>query len=95
MQIIQLQIQTPSIVTVSRDNIAWSSNLNFSYFCSGHTISNNSMKHSLPLEANSRSATQEIACLAWKPKVHYRVRKNTLLALSWARWIQSTPSHPV
>jgi len=28
------------------------------------------------MKANSRSANQEIYCLLWNPKVHYRVQKS-------------------
>jgi hypothetical protein len=32
-------------------------------------------------------------CLVWNLKVHYHVQKSLPLVLSWASWIQSTPSH--
>jgi hypothetical protein len=37
---------------------------------------NNSMEQSSSSGANSRSASQEISCLLWKPKFHYRVHKS-------------------
>jgi hypothetical protein len=46
----------------------------------------NSMEQCL-WEANSHSASQEMPHILWKPRVHYH------LSLSWARWIQSTPSY--
>jgi hypothetical protein len=36
----------------------------------------NSMEQSPSWEANSHSANQEIPCLLWNPKVHYRVDKD-------------------
>jgi len=46
------------------------------------------MEHSISLEASSHSANQEVPRLLWNQKFHY-------WSLSWARWIQSTPSHPI
>jgi len=43
-----------------------------------------------PWEASSYSASQEIRRVFWKPKVHFRVHKNTSLVLTWARRIHST-----
>jgi hypothetical protein len=47
-------------------------------------------------QANSHSTSHEIARLLWKPKVLHGFQ-NSLPSrtLSWARWIQSTPSHNV
>jgi hypothetical protein len=36
----------------------------------------NSMEHSFPWQANSRSASQEIINHLWNPNVHYRVRNS-------------------
>jgi hypothetical protein len=44
-------------------------------------------------EADSYSAVQEISCLSWKPKVHYRFTRARHSLLSWASWIYSTFSH--
>jgi len=46
-------------------------------------------------EINSYSARQEIPCLLWTPKVHYHVPRAHHWSLFWARWKQSTPSHPI
>jgi len=42
-------------------------------------------------EAESRSASEKIPNRLWNIRVH----KNPPLILSWARWIQFTPSHPI
>jgi hypothetical protein len=39
--------------------------------------------------ATNYAATQEFPSILWNPKVHHRVHKS----LSWARSIQSLPSH--
>jgi hypothetical protein len=46
-------------------------------------------------EADSNSASQKIIHHLCSPKAHYRVNKNPPLLPIWARWIQSTPSHPI
>jgi hypothetical protein len=46
-----------------------------------------------PWETNSHSASQEIPRSLWTPKVH--CCRVSHWYLSWARWIQCTPSHPV
>jgi hypothetical protein len=51
--------------------------------------------HSPSWEADSHWASQEIPWLLWNPKVHYREHKGPPLVLTWARWIQSTPPHPI
>jgi hypothetical protein len=50
----------------------------------------NSMEHSHAWKDHSHSACQVIPRLLHNPKVHYHVH----WSLSWARWIQSTPSKP-
>ena len=50
--------------------------------------------HSPSWTANSPSACQESTCNLWKLKIHYRVHKIHHF-VSWARWLQSLPSHPV
>jgi hypothetical protein len=40
----------------------------------------NSMEQNHSWEANSHSASQEISCLSWNLKVHYRVHKILALA---------------
>jgi hypothetical protein len=43
----------------------------------------------------SHSTSQEIPRFSWNPKAHYMLTRARHRFLSWARWIQSTPSHPV
>ena len=52
------------------------------------------MERSSSWEANRFSASQEIPCTLWNPKVHYRIHKCQPRALSWATSIQCTPPHP-
>jgi hypothetical protein len=37
----------------------------------------------------------EISSILWNPKVYYRVQRALHWSLSWARLIQSVPSHPI
>jgi hypothetical protein len=60
-------------------------------FCSTHSF----MELSPSWEPTSCAATQELPNILWNPKVPYRLHKSPPLALSWARSIQSLPSHPI
>jgi len=51
------------------------------------------MEQSFSREANSHSASREIPRLLGT-QGPYRVHEITRWSLSWARWIQSTSSHP-
>jgi hypothetical protein len=53
------------------------------------------MEQSPSWQANIHSAIQEIPRLLWKPTVHYLIHNSPPLIRTWARWIQSTPSHPI
>jgi hypothetical protein len=53
------------------------------------------MKRSIPWEASSCSASQEISQSFMDMTVHYLVHKSRRWSLSWARWIQSTPRSPL
>jgi hypothetical protein len=46
-------------------------------------------------EASNCAATQELPSILWNPEIHYRVHKSPPLVLSWARSIESIPSHPI
>ena len=55
----------------------------------GYIVCNtNSMEHSPNWEPNWFSASQEVSCVLWNPKVHYCIRHPSLF---WARSIQSMP----
>ena len=55
---------------------------------------NYAMEKSPSWEANRFSASQEISRILWNPNVHYRIYKCLPRAPSWARSIQSMPTHP-
>ena len=55
-----------------------------------------SMEQSHSWLANgSSSASQETSRTLWNSKVRYRIHRRRHLFLSWARTIQSTPTHPI
>ena len=49
----------------------------------------------LPMQLIVLAGSQEIPCVLWNAKVHCSVHKSQPLIVSWARLIQSTPSHPI
>jgi hypothetical protein len=58
-------------------------------------ITHSLMELSPSWEAANCAATQELPSILWNPKFHYRVHKTPHRLLSWAKSIQSTPSHSV
>jgi hypothetical protein len=54
----------------------------------------NSMEQSPSWEANSHSASQEITRLSWTWRFRIVFTRSRHWSLSWARWIQATPSQP-
>jgi hypothetical protein len=46
------------------------------------------MEQSPSWEADSHSASQEIPCFIWNPKIYYRIYKSPPLDPPWARWFQ-------
>jgi hypothetical protein len=78
-------------------NTKWMFDVHLSYTklfvilsCNLHYLS---MEKNPSSEATSRSASQEIRLL-WKPKFIAVFTRARHWSLSWAKWIQSTPSHP-
>jgi hypothetical protein len=67
----------------------WTSSENISH------ITHSLMELSSSWEAANCTATQELPSVLWNPKVHYRSHKCLHWSLSWARSIQSPPSHPI
>jgi len=51
---------------------------------------NKSRQQSPCWEANSWTGNHKIPLTLWNPEVHYHLRSH-----SWARWIESTTSHPI
>ena len=48
-----------------------------------------------PWEAHKSSTNQEVSRVLWNPTIHNRVHNSWLFFMSWASWIELTPSHPI
>ena len=54
----------------------------------------NTIEQSPSWETNRMSASREIHCTLWNPKVHYPFTTASHLSLTWARSTPSIPQHP-